>query len=140
MLSSTLDGYEIWLLPTKDYQPRVIPVTPGGPPVTITLEKGHILECAVLDAETGRPIPGVQLYAHPLDRQGEPLYSYKPEGRTAADGTTRFSNLAGRDFQINDRNGLKWDKEKGKLHIPSQNKPLVIEATLPEGSRLKLDE
>jgi len=138
-LSSTMDGYEIWLLPTKDYQPRVIPVSPGGPPVTIKLEKGFILECAVLDAETGRPIPGVQLYAHPLERQGEPPYPCKPEGRTAADGTTRFSNLAGRDFQIHDRNGLTWDKEKGKLHIPSQTIPLVIEATLPEWSRLKLE-
>ncbi|MEX0794863.1 MAG: carboxypeptidase regulatory-like domain-containing protein [Pirellulaceae bacterium] len=137
-LSSTLEGYEVRLATNKDYQPQSIPLKPGGPPVTMKLEKGHVLECAVLDAETGRPIPGVELYAYPLNRQADEPYAYEAEGKTVADGTTRFSNLAGREFQINDRNGLTWDKEKGKLDIPSQNIPLVIEATLPEWSRLEL--
>ncbi|MEX2357038.1 MAG: M56 family metallopeptidase, partial [Pirellulaceae bacterium] len=112
-LSSTLDGYEISLATNKDYQPQSIPLNPGGPPVTMKLENGHVLECAVLDAETGRPIPGVELYAYPLNRQADEPYAYEAEGKTVADGTTRFSNLAGREFQINDRNGLTWDKEKG---------------------------
>lgn len=137
-LSSTLDGYEICLATTKDYQPQSIPVNPGGPPVTMKLKQGHVLECAVLDAETGKAIPGVELYAYPLDRRADEPYAYEAEGKTSENGTTRFSNLSGREFQINDRNGLTWDKEKGKIHVPSQNKPLVIEATLPEWSRLKL--
>ena len=139
-LGSTLDGYRIRLAIDKDYQPQVIPLNPGGPPVTMKLERGLVLHGRVLDAATRRPIPGVELYAYPIRHEPSETYSYGAEGKTAADGTFRFSNLAKQPYQINDRSGLKWNKQTAANVVPGQEKPLVIEATLPEWSRLKVAE
>lgn len=139
-LSSTLDGYEVRLALNRNYQPQAVPLNPGGPPVTMKLDEGHVLQGRVIDAATGRPISGVELYAYPTHYQSGETYGYEAEGKTAADGSFRFSNLAPQPYQINDRNGLKWNKDTVKDIVPGQGEPITIKATLPEWSRLKVAE
>ena len=139
-LSSTLDGYEVRLNLNKDYQPQAVALHPGGTPVTMELVPGHVLQGHVVDAATGKPIPGVELYAYPTQYQPGETYGFEAEGKTAADGSFRFSNLALQPYQINDRNGLQWDKDTAKNVMPDHGKTLTIEATLPEWSRLKVAE
>lgn len=139
-LSSTLDGYEVQLNLNKDYQPKAVPLNPGGPPVKMKLTAGHVLQGRVVDAATGRPIPGVELYAYPTQHRPGETYGYEAEGKTSTDGSFRFSNLAAQPYQINDRNGLEWNKDSLKNIVPDPAKAITIEATLPEWSRLKVAE
>ena len=93
-LSSTLGSYEVRLNLNRDYQPRSVTLNPAGPPVTMKLQEGQVLQGRVVDAASGKPIPGVELYAYPTQHQPGETYGYEAEGKTAADGSFRFSNLA----------------------------------------------
>lgn len=137
-LSTELGPYLAVLDFRKDYQPAETNLNPGGAPVEIRLEPGHVVEGRILDAATGWPIPGVELYAHrPVWREGE-RYAYEAEGLTDELGRFRLSNLPLQAVSLNDRNGLNWQSPGGsRLAEPDRGETLEIRATLPEWSPLK---
>ncbi len=63
-LSAEIGPYKVSLDLHKDYQPAEAKLNPGGAPVEIHLRAGHVVEGRVLDATTGWPIPGVEMYAY----------------------------------------------------------------------------
>ncbi|SIO01851.1 Signal transducer regulating beta-lactamase production, contains metallopeptidase domain [Singulisphaera sp. GP187] len=137
-LNAEIGPYRAVLDLRKDYQPGEANLNPGGRPIEIRLKSGHLVAGRVLDAATGWPIPGVELYAHlPEWRVGE-RYAYEAEGRTDAQGRFRFSNLPDRPVSLNDRSGLRWQPPDGSRRVePGRGVTLEIRANLPTWSSLK---
>ena len=106
---------------------------PGRRPVEIQVERGRRLEGRVLEASTGRAIPGVNMYAM-THTPGVPT-SYRrfdPESVTDEDGRFRFSNLPDQPVELNDGDGLKWESPTSRQAQPDKSPPILIRAELAE--------
>jgi hypothetical protein len=137
-LSAELDSYRAIVEATDGYQPGEAALRPGGPPVEIRLERGHVIEGRVLDAKTGWPIPGVSVYAQRPEWIAEQRNSYEAPGKTDVQGRFRFSNLPEGSWTLNDRNGLEWvSPHKTHPFGVDGPEPIEIRATLPSWSNLK---
>lgn len=137
-LSPVIGPYRAELNLLKDDQPVAVDLNPGGAPVEIRLRPGHVVSGRILDAVTGWPIPGVEMYAYPpAGYQGE-RFAYGAEGRTDAQGRFRFSNLPAWPVDLNDRSGLLWQSPNVSRTVePDRDLTLEIRATLPAWSPLK---
>ncbi|WP_406700749.1 M56 family metallopeptidase [Singulisphaera sp. Ch08] len=137
-LSSEFGPYRAALDLRKEYQPAEETLNPGGPPVEIRLAFGQVVEGRILDAATGWPIPGVEIYAHmPQWRAGE-RYAFEAEGKTDEQGRFRFSNLPARSVSLNDRDGLRWVSPGDSRTVETdRGETFEIRATLPAWSPLK---
>jgi protocatechuate 3,4-dioxygenase beta subunit len=137
-LSSELPGFQAIAQATEGYQPGVAALRPGGLPVEIRLERGHVIEGRVLDARTGWPIPGVSIYAHRVGWVPGERYAYEAQGKTDEQGRFRFSNLPEGSWMLNDRNGLEWvSPHKTHGFGVDSPEPVEIRGTLPGWSDLK---
>jgi beta-lactamase regulating signal transducer with metallopeptidase domain len=125
-LSPELDGYRAIVEAPKGYQPADARLRPGGPPVGIRLERGHVIEGRVLDAKTGRPIPGISIYAQRPEWAEGRRNSFEAEAKTDEQGRFRFSNLPEGSWRLNDRSGLEWESPH-KTHIFGVDGPEPIE-------------
>ncbi len=131
-LNPELDGYRAIIDAAKGYQPAEARLRPGGPPVAIRLERGHVIEGRVLDARTGRPIPGVAMVARRPEWIEGRRNVFEAEAKTDEQGRFRFSNLPEGSWQLNDRYGLDWESPH-KTHVFGVDgpEPIEIRATPP---------
>lgn len=137
---SLLSGkdYSVLLDFRRDYIPTKAPLKLDGTPTEIRVERGKHLEGQVVDASTGRAIPGVELFAtidEPVD--AKKVQRFDSEAVTNDDGRFRFSNLPDQTVELNDRSGLKWESPTSRETQPDKSPPIVIRATLPSWSQLK---
>jgi beta-lactamase regulating signal transducer with metallopeptidase domain len=141
-LSSQLGGYRALVEPTRGYQPNHADLKLGGSPVEIRLVRGHVIEGRMLDAKTGWPIPGVEVYVQRSEWIPDQRNHYEAEARTDAQGRFRFSILPDDGaWQLNDRNGLEWQTpHKSHVFGVDDPEPIEIRATLPSWSDLKPKE
>jgi hypothetical protein len=137
-LSSEFDGYRAIVNAAGGYQPNEVPLKPGGPPVEIRPERGHVIEGRVLDAKTGWPIPGVRVYAERPTWIDGRRNSFEAEEKADEQGRFRISSLPEGSWKLNDRDGLEWEQPH-KTHVFGVDgpEPVEIRATLPSWSRLK---
>ena len=102
-----LERYELKLISRKTWQPFVTRLSGNLPaqPQTFTLTPGHRLSGRILDAVTGRPLPGIEVRAR-LDHgelKDAPPQSRLPilaESQTDADGRFQFSTFPTGKFRI----------------------------------------
>ncbi len=134
-LSPELDGYRAIVVVPRGYQAADARLRPGGPPVEIRLERGHVIEGRVVDAATGRPIPGIAVFVQrPVWKQGEQTY-FDAEAKTDDQGRFRFSNLPDGSWQLSDHNGLEWESpHRTHLFGVDGPEPIEIRATRPIAS------
>ncbi len=137
-LAADRDGYAVKLDFRKDFQPVKAPLRPGGAPVEIQVERGGRLEGRVVEASSGRPIPGVAMYAMTHTPGAPTSYRrFEPESVTDQDGRFRFSNLPDQPVELNDGDGLQWESPTTREARPGKTPPILIRATLPTWSQLK---
>ena len=120
-LAADRGGYAVKLDFRKDFQPVKAPLRSGVAPVEIRVERGSRLAGRVVEASTGRPIPGVKMYAM-THTPGVPA-SYRrfdPESLTDEDGRFRFSNLPDAQVELNDGDGLKWESPTSRRPAPTK--------------------
>ena len=139
-LSSEIGHYRAVLDFRKDYQPAGADLNPGGAPVEVRLKSGRVVAGRILDAATGWPIPGVEIYAHlPHWREGE-RYAYEAEGRDRRPRAGSGSATCRTDpVSLNDRNGLNWQPPGGSppRFEPDRGGTFEVRATLPAWSPLR---
>jgi beta-lactamase regulating signal transducer with metallopeptidase domain len=137
-LAADRDGYVVRLKFRKDYQPVRATLQSGGAPIEIQVERGRRLEGQVVEASTGRPIPGVEMFAMTYT-PGDPksVRRFDPESVTDEEGRFRFSNLPDGTIQLNDGSGLKWESPTSREVRSDSSPPIVVRATLPSWSQLK---
>lgn len=136
-LNPTLGRYDVKIDSRRDYQPAEAALTPGGPPVEIRLVRGRVVSGRVVEAKTGRPIPGVEVYATRRAFQAGERFAFDAEAKTDDRGRFRFSNLPAVPLQLNDRDGLKWESDAARAVVPGQAAGVEVRATLPVWSTLK---
>lgn len=103
-----------------DFRPIVAPLTPGGAPLELRAERGRVLEGRVVEAVTGWPIPGLDLFARPPGAQVD------SEARTDADGRFRLSTLPDGPILLEDRRSLKWLSPRSPLVPEGSSGPILI--------------
>jgi beta-lactamase regulating signal transducer with metallopeptidase domain len=125
-LNPDLDGYRAIVDARKDYQPAEVRLRPGGPLVSIRLRRGHRIEGRVVDAKTGRPIPGVTVYARRPEWIPGERNLFEAESKTDDQGRFRFSNLPDGAWHLGDRDGLEWESPH-KTHAFGVDGPDPVE-------------
>ncbi len=137
-LSRELDGYEAFVDARVGYQPAEAPLHPGGTPTEIRLERGHVIEGRVLDARTGWPIPGVEVYALREPFVEGKRYGFEAEAKTDDQGRFRLSNLPEGRWQVGDRDGLQRQSPRhDHVFDVDTGAPIEIRGMLPAWSGLK---
>ncbi len=122
----------------KDYVPTEVKLSPGGPSAQVRLKRGRVIGGRVVDAKTGWPIPGVELYARSQNQDPLPPRFYEAEGKTDDAGRFRFSNLEDGTYTLGDRNGLKRQESENVQEIATGQDRVELRATLPAWSTIQL--
>jgi len=136
-LNPTQGRYGVSIDARRDDQPAEAGLTPGGPPVEVRLERGHVVAGRVVEAKSGRPIPGVEVYATRREFKAGARFAFEAEAKTDERGRFRFSNLPAAPLQLNDRDGLKWEADSVRSVVPDRPGSVEVRATLPGWSTLK---
>jgi len=91
---------------------RIYPLTDFGAPLEVRLPEGRMLEGRVVDSVTGRPMPGVEVYAmadfqwrQEQDRDFRVPNHIDADAKTDADGRFRFTRLDEAPYRIHCRSG-----------------------------------
>lgn len=139
-LNPTIGDYWADLHLRKDFVPTQEKLRGDGAAITIRLQRGLALKGQVVDAATGWPIPGVEMFAHlpPSEYRPGSTLIFEAESKTDGEGRFYFSNLPDRPLKINDRSGLNWTEgQDDRTVIPGSPEPLLIRGALPEWSKLR---
>ena len=124
--------YTLRIHSRRDYRPVNMRIDPTAGAVTIHLERGRVVTGKVIDNATGRPIPGVQVYAISTGRM--PVELVESEAKTNERGEFRFSNMADRDYALHGR-GVR---DIGQNPATAGDKaPVTLRVTIPASSRLR---
>jgi hypothetical protein len=96
--------YRVIVKDLPEYRPVNKKVDNYGGPLEIRLQRGHVVTGTVVDDETGRPIPGAEVYALPTDFSvPEPTTYLDADDATNEQGRFRFSTMAEREYQLHVR-------------------------------------
>lgn len=130
--------YQIEIDSNRDYRPVRIKLDDLSKPVTIRLEKGHIVSGVVIDDATGWPVPGVEVYALPEDySKPEPTGHLDAEEKTDEHGQFRFSNMAKRKYRLGVRSANLANPRTSVTATGGQEEPVTLRIKIPEWSDLK---
>ncbi len=131
-------GYTASYFGTRDYIPATVPIRLDGQPTVLRLKRGGVVTGQVVDAETGWPIPGTEVYATPLDRRQNEPYAIEAEGKTDSAGRFRFSNLdPSREYGFNVRRAASASFPSSFRAVPNDGQTLRIPITVSASSGLK---
>jgi beta-lactamase regulating signal transducer with metallopeptidase domain len=120
------------------FRPLIQPVNFEKLPLTLRLEPGLVVTGRVIDEATGRPIPGVEVYALPAKSDPpEPTGWLAAESKTDARGMFRFSNFAQRSYQLNAREARLAGSRQNAMVNPGQKEEAILRVELFPGSELQ---
>jgi protocatechuate 3,4-dioxygenase beta subunit len=125
--------YSIELRNNPGCRPADVPFKPGVEPVTVRLERGRVVTGVVLDDATGKPVPGVEVYALPRDGTSpEPGGYLDADERTNERGEFRFTTMGQRQYQL----AVRW----ARLAPPSSSTYVTGGQTQPVTLRVLLNK
>ena len=91
------DSCEVYVFGQAGFRPAKQDVQDLTEPVIIPLERGHRVTGAVVDQTTGKPVPGLEVYAHSAkNAQGDYDNRWElldADAKTNAQGQVEFSNM-----------------------------------------------
>jgi 5-hydroxyisourate hydrolase-like protein (transthyretin family) len=137
-LSAKVGQYSLAFAPKSSYRPLRVALPLDGKPVVVKMQRGLVLEGQALDAATGLPVPGVEVWALPAEcKIGD--QGCNAEGVTDQEGRFRFSNFEDRPYHLNVRNCVleQLTPAQPQPDIRGGDKNVVIKVTLPEWCKLK---
>ena len=107
-------------------------------PLEIKLEKGQVVTGIVVDDDTGRPIPGIEVYALPTDFSvPEPTTYLDADQTTDQQGRFRFSTMAGREYQLEVRSGRLMNPRGNVVVTGGRTKQVTLRVKLHQSSAIK---
>lgn len=126
--------YTVRLVPTIECQPTArVELRLDGTPTLLQLQKGNVLEGRVLDAATGQPVVGAEVYATPAG-----TYSFdrdfKAEARTDQDGRFRFSTLGQAKYSIHVRESGRMSSDENVVEA-GIDKNVDLSVSIPAWNR-----
>jgi len=115
----------------KDWQPARIRLRTDGRPVKLVVQEGLVVEGTVIDSQTGKPVPGIEVYASPVPFSISFPTHYEAEAKTDSEGRYRFSNLPNKKIKLGAR-GIKRDDGYVDNIQPSQTVDVEIRGTVSD--------
>ena len=134
--SAAPGSYSINISSRKDYQPARATLKLDGQTTVTQLKKGNVLQGQVIDAKTGWPVPGAQVYAIPEKWHEGEFSSFDAEEKTDSHGKFRFSNLNQESYSFNSRDANPADPMGKAVGAPGSG-DVQLRVVLPEWSKLK---
>ncbi len=134
-LNPEIQTYRVIADRISGYLPATADLRVGGPPIEVVLEAGLVFEGRILDDASGRPIPGVEVYAHQQVFVPKLRFGYEAEGKTDDAGRFRFSNLPPGEWALGLRNANQ--SKEPTFSTPTPPGPFDVRVTLPPKSELK---
>ena len=128
-------NYSIRFNQNPGFQKTVITYEPGSSDLLVQLKKGHRIHGTIVDAKTGWPIPGVEVYALPHPYSPERSGHVEADRKTNAQGQFEFTTLDEADYSLGIRSGKLAHKEKIIVNSKQANVGSVS-ITLNEWSKL----
>ncbi|MHC4745124.1 MAG: carboxypeptidase-like regulatory domain-containing protein, partial [Planctomycetota bacterium] len=126
--------YTLSFMTGKDYCPRRMKIEEFDKPLIIQLEPGSVATGQIIEAETGWPVPGVEVGAYLI---GEGLERVSAEAKTDENGRFRFSNLKkGRTYSLS-LTGCITTNSMGENITGGSSEEVRVEVELYESSKLK---
>lgn len=130
--------YRVIVKDVPGYRPVNMKVKDFDKPSEIRLERGRVVTGAVVDDETGWPIPGAEVYALPTDFSiPEPTTYLDADEKTNEQGRFRFSTMAGREYRLNVRSAKLASPRERAVVTGGQQKEITLRVRLSKSSRLK---
>ncbi|WP_156512999.1 carboxypeptidase regulatory-like domain-containing protein [Planctomyces sp. SH-PL62] len=118
------DHYVLTVSFPRDFRPLTVPIKPGAPPLEVRAERGRSLEIRVVEAVTGWPVPGVQLYA-----QGPDGLIVQADAPTDDDGRYHFSTLPQGEIRLTNAHLLTWESPQPPIVAAGESGPILIRVT-----------
>ena len=87
------------------FQRAEVAYTPDGTDLQIQLKAGHRIHGTIVDAKTGWPIPGVEVYALPHPYSPERTGHIEADRETDSQGRFEFTTLDDGDYSLGNRGG-----------------------------------
>ncbi len=112
-ISASVGEYFMEIDSRRDFVPVRQPLRRDGQPMEIRLREGRAITGIVID-QAERPVPGVEVYARPVEWQPGERYAYEAEATSDADGRFRLSNLPDQVMELNARQ--MWNLEQQEVH------------------------
>ena len=109
---------------------------PRDKDLTVQLKKGLRVTGQVIDAETGWPIPGVEVYALPYPFSPERTGYLDADVKTDDAGQFKFTTLDSGDYRLNIRQG-NVEGNREVIVNARDNEPTQLRVQLSEWSKLK---
>lgn len=130
-------GYSVHYETSRTYIPASVPLNLDGTPAILRLQRGGSVTGKVVAAKTGWPIPGVSVYAAPVDwKETEEIYAYEAEENTDNEGRFRFSNLPPqREYSFRARAGSRSGDDPRAT--PDGGTEVTIAVELPQQTSLQ---
>lgn len=98
-------SYGISFRNNPGYQRLELSYQPGGGELVIQLETGNRISGTIVDAETGWPIPGVEVYALPRPYSPDRTGYVDADSKTDLAGRFEFTTLDDGEYQLGNRSG-----------------------------------
>jgi beta-lactamase regulating signal transducer with metallopeptidase domain len=115
----------------RKYQPFEFTFPRGQTEATIRVRHGKTLDGIVLDADTGKPMPDLDLYANvenfdQVARTRPSFYFFNAEARTDEAGRFHFSNLPAGRFKISCRDARRVDESHDDIATAGQEEIVTL--------------
>ena len=131
-------SYSVVVKDLAGYRPVRKKIVNTQEPLEIKLEKGHVVTGIVVDDDTGRPIPGVEVYALPVDFSlPEPTTYLDADQATNQQGRFRFSTMAMRKYQLHVRSGRLMNPRGSEVVTVGQAEQVILRVKLRQSSAIK---
>lgn len=131
-----VDGAYYLEVDTPGYLTKRYGLRPDEKEQILRLEPGQKIHGVVLEADTGRVIPGAEVYAtrNVYDKDAFP-FAFETS-KTNAQGQFEFTNLPAGEFRINSRSG-SFPSKSAPIATAGQNSEVTLEINLYEWSKLR---
>jgi hypothetical protein len=122
-------GYTVIARPKREWQFNETAVRTDGGVTVLKLERGNVIAGRVIDNQTGRPVPGIEVRAWPADRVLGGIREFSAEAPTDANGNFRFSNLPARTMKL-----IAWGTRGASQPEvePGQEEPVTLTVQLAD--------
>ena len=128
-------SYSIAFRGNPGFQRLEVPYQPDGADLVVQLKRGHRITGTIVDAETGWPIPGVEVYALPHPFTPERSGYVDADNKTDETGRFEFTTLDDGEYRLGNRGGRFSDQTE--IIVNSQSPEVGSFAiTLYEWSKL----
>ena len=136
-VNAEVPRYHVEIKSRRTWQPLLTPLHVDGSVTAIQLKRGEQLVGTVIDAASGFPVPGVEVYAlrSPVSTAPWSVNVFEAQAPTTKDGRYQFSNLPDATVKLGLR-GMQFTSQDHNVH-PGRQDRLDLRGKIPSWSSLR---